>query len=285
MAVEAFVGVLFGAVAGAITFSKIARIQSIAQVKFSDPMCIRYGTGVMQPNDTTDDDDNDDDNDDGLSKKDTIDLPCPVLEFRLVNLLNGEKGGEIVNASVNVVASILVADDESEKRAGQRQSVSKKHKQRTSIVGKATHKTAKRAMQASVASTKAVKTGVRTGTLAAKQTGAALFGVGKKATLATGSLIQQLNKQILKTSKHHAVDGDNVEAEPYNEKEEQELEKELEDLFAARFVEKLEREHGAVSMLAEANKASVAVDEGNAQLAPPRAFYKLEVRTMRRGPG
>jgi len=277
MAAEAFVGVLFGAVAGAITFSKIARVQSIAQIKFSDPICIRYGTGVMQSNDTTDDEDND--NDDGLSKKDadTIDLPCPVLEFRLVNLLNGEKGGEIVNASVNVVASILVADDESEKRTGQRQSVSKK--KRTSIVGKATHKTAKTAVKVSAAGTKAVKTGVRTGTLAAKQTGAALFGVGKKATLATGSLIQQLNNQILRTSKHHAVDGDNVEAEPYNEKEEQELEKELENLFAARLVEKLEREHGAVN-----NQASVAVDEGNAQLAPPRAFYKLEVRTMRREP-
>ena len=33
--------------------------------------------------------------------------PCPILEFRVVNLLHGEKGGEIMNCKLNVVSSTL----------------------------------------------------------------------------------------------------------------------------------------------------------------------------------
>lgn len=43
--IEAFVGVLFASFCGAIVFGKINRIQSFAQVTFSDPIVIRYGSG------------------------------------------------------------------------------------------------------------------------------------------------------------------------------------------------------------------------------------------------
>lgn len=40
-----------------------------------------------------------------------VNLPCPILEFRMVNELSATDGGEILNASVNVVAT-TVNDDE-----------------------------------------------------------------------------------------------------------------------------------------------------------------------------
>eukprot|EP00977_Amphora_coffeiformis_P011452 scaffold2767_cov177-Amphora_coffeaeformis.AAC.26 len=95
---EAFVGVLFASFSGAIVFGKINRIQSFAQVTFSDPIVIRYGSGV-QVEDAHDEDAHD-------SSHPSRALPCPVLEFRLANRLNGTVGGEILDASVNIVASI-----------------------------------------------------------------------------------------------------------------------------------------------------------------------------------
>jgi hypothetical protein len=87
---------------GAILFGKVLRIQSHAQVIFSDPIVIRYGSGV-QP---SDDDDNNNDDDEGSVKK----LPCPVLEFRVVNRLFNETGGEIMDATLNVVANVDAND-------------------------------------------------------------------------------------------------------------------------------------------------------------------------------
>jgi hypothetical protein len=48
MAWEAFVGVLFGSVVSAIFFGKVARTQSVAQIRWSLPICVRYGTGVKR---------------------------------------------------------------------------------------------------------------------------------------------------------------------------------------------------------------------------------------------
>ena len=95
---EALVGVLFASFCGAIVFGKINRIQSFAQVTFSDPIVIPYGSGVQV-----------EDGHDGDVHHDSSHprgLPCPILEFRLVNRLNGTVGGEILDASVNIVASI-----------------------------------------------------------------------------------------------------------------------------------------------------------------------------------
>ena len=112
---ESFVGILFGGLCGAVLHGKVARIQSQAQVLFSDPIVIRYGSGVMN----TDEDDEDDrshvsgrtnksnrfsgDSSKELSKRQ---IPCPVLEFRIVNRLHATKGGEIMDATMNIVASV-----------------------------------------------------------------------------------------------------------------------------------------------------------------------------------
>jgi len=97
---EAFVGVLFASMCGAILFAKVARIQSFAQVMFSDPIVIRYGTGVLV------EEGQDEKSDDGSSSFENENIPCPCLEFRIVNSLNSTFGGEIIDASVNIVASI-----------------------------------------------------------------------------------------------------------------------------------------------------------------------------------
>ncbi|KAL7565771.1 hypothetical protein ACA910_010209 [Epithemia clementina (nom. ined.)] len=44
---EAFVGILYAAFCSAIIFAKLSRTQSIAQVVFSTPLVIRYGSGVV----------------------------------------------------------------------------------------------------------------------------------------------------------------------------------------------------------------------------------------------
>lgn len=72
------------------------RIQSLAPVTFSDPITVRYGTGVrmkrngnhMQMYNETDDDK----------------IPCPILTFRLANLHSDKAGGEIVDSQINVLA-------------------------------------------------------------------------------------------------------------------------------------------------------------------------------------
>ena len=123
-------------------FHWLSRIQSIASIQWSDPMVIRYGTGVLEPkpeddedDDDDDDDDNNDDNndtnggpktsntanikvetgDDNLGSSQTrrqskaVRFPCPVLEFRVINNLSSQKGGEILNATLSVVASTEAA--------------------------------------------------------------------------------------------------------------------------------------------------------------------------------
>lgn len=101
---EALLGVLYSGFCGAILFGKVLRIQSHAQVIFSDPLVIRYGNGVMIPGS--------EDQIPGTESSDeeSAKLPCPVVEFRIVNRLFSEPGGEIMDASLNVVANID-ADD------------------------------------------------------------------------------------------------------------------------------------------------------------------------------
>eukprot|EP00547_Thalassionema_nitzschioides_P006460 CAMPEP_0194202110 /NCGR_PEP_ID=MMETSP0156-20130528/2215_1 /TAXON_ID=33649 /ORGANISM="Thalassionema nitzschioides, Strain L26-B" /LENGTH=541 /DNA_ID=CAMNT_0038927503 /DNA_START=23 /DNA_END=1644 /DNA_ORIENTATION=- len=107
---ESFIGVLYSGFCGAILFGKILRIQSHAQVIFSDPIVIRYGSGVdSQPdNDNVYDDLSEKNNDEPRKQQ----IPCPVLEFRIVNRLFNEVGGEIIDATLNAVASIDADDNE-----------------------------------------------------------------------------------------------------------------------------------------------------------------------------
>mmetsp|Transcript_2815 Transcript_2815/g.7892 ORF Transcript_2815/g.7892 Transcript_2815/m.7892 type:complete len:796 (-) Transcript_2815:184-2571(-) len=119
--IEAFVGVLFASFCGAIVFAKVNRAQSYAQVNFSDPMVIRFGSGVLV--DEQDDEEqkadesarkkddrpfhtSDDDDSNSSASAQQVHYPCPVLEFRVVNRLSTIAGGEILDAVVNIVASV-----------------------------------------------------------------------------------------------------------------------------------------------------------------------------------
>jgi hypothetical protein len=96
MALEAFCGVLFTAVCGAIIFSKLTRFQRNARVVFSSPLIFKYGSGLRTSNDTTDEPEEDD-------------IPFPIVEFRVVNQ-NRNGGGEVLNARVKCVASVNVEE-------------------------------------------------------------------------------------------------------------------------------------------------------------------------------
>ena len=81
-------GVIYVGFIGAIIFGKVLRIHSRAQVEFSNPIVVRYGSGIA--------------NDFQISEDGMI--PCPVLEFRVVNKMYDEVGGEIMDANMNCVA-------------------------------------------------------------------------------------------------------------------------------------------------------------------------------------
>ena len=98
---ESLVGVLYSGFCGAILFGKVLRIQSHAQVLFSDPLVIRYGSGVTQGVTSNGDKDEEDDDEEA-----DIKITCPVLEFRIVNRLYNESGGEIMDATLNCVANV-----------------------------------------------------------------------------------------------------------------------------------------------------------------------------------
>ncbi|KAI2494538.1 hypothetical protein MHU86_19997 [Fragilaria crotonensis] len=107
-ALEAFVGVLFGSFCGAIMFGKVARVRSIAQVEFSDPLVVRYGQGVLVEDADIADDRSAKSASDSSTNASTnlTELPCPVLEFRIANQMHAITGGEIMDCTLNIVASI-----------------------------------------------------------------------------------------------------------------------------------------------------------------------------------
>jgi hypothetical protein len=93
---------LYSGFCGAILFGKVLRIQSHAQVVFSDPIVIRYGSGV----DPLPDQENGAETEENVEKN----ILCPVLEFRVVNRLFKDVGGEIMDATLHAVANVD-ADD------------------------------------------------------------------------------------------------------------------------------------------------------------------------------
>lgn len=107
---ESFVGILFASFCGAIMFAKVSRVRSHAQVIFSDAILVRYGSGVMKTSG------NEDEaslapsavssNEDGEEDVEQAHLPCPILVFRVVNRLHATLGGELLDATINIVASI-----------------------------------------------------------------------------------------------------------------------------------------------------------------------------------
>lgn len=114
MALEGFFGVLIASLCSAIFFAKVSRIQSFAQVDFSEVVCIRYGYGLNEENPNSQKPavaatfqmDLEDEASSAIDLEVDLKLPCPILEFRLVNRMHNIPGGEIVDARINVVASI-----------------------------------------------------------------------------------------------------------------------------------------------------------------------------------
>lgn len=84
----------------AIMFAKVSRIQSYAQVMFSDPIVVRYGSGLARG------DAQDSDTDSASCEIELEKIPCPALEFRLINRMSGTAGGEIIDSTLNIVACI-----------------------------------------------------------------------------------------------------------------------------------------------------------------------------------
>lgn len=135
---ESFVGLLYAGMCAAILFGKIGRIQSHAQLTFSDAICIQYKYEPnYQPETPVDSPEQPRQadvgvligNEDGTAE--TIaspqspppnsiateslfspftpdvksrNIPCPVLKFQLINNLANKRGGEIMDASLKVVA-------------------------------------------------------------------------------------------------------------------------------------------------------------------------------------
>lgn len=102
-------GVLFAGSCGAILFGKVLRSQNHAQVFFSDPIVVRFGkkelsdasNGSMEGHD----EETGEEGSGSLMMEDSdTGIPCPSLEFRLVNRLHDTPSGEIVEANLACVA-------------------------------------------------------------------------------------------------------------------------------------------------------------------------------------
>jgi len=135
---ESFIGLLYAGMCTAIMFGKIGRIQSHAQVTFSDAVCVEYGKLKGEDSSTTSTNsinltsvrlslnerieeesendllDNSDEEDSKVRRSEkpqasttssvsSRDILCPVIKFQLVNQLCNEAGGEILDANMNVM--------------------------------------------------------------------------------------------------------------------------------------------------------------------------------------
>eukprot|EP00804_Cyclotella_cryptica_P011574 CCRYP_012084-RB/>CCRYP_012084-RB protein AED:0.04 eAED:0.04 QI:630/1/1/1/1/0.66/3/74/465 len=123
---EAFVGVLYAGFCTAVLFGKVIRSQSQAQVYFSDPLVVRFGKEELSPGDKKRQgniprgniaavESRDLETGETLASieesvivdaqgDDNVNIPCPSLEFRLVNRLHDIDDGEIVEARLDCVA-------------------------------------------------------------------------------------------------------------------------------------------------------------------------------------
>lgn len=103
---ESLIGVLFVGFCSAILFGKITSFQSNARVTFSDVMVISFGMKEFIE---------DDESVDGSVGEDENQVPqapkmerivCPTIRFRIVNQLHSNRSGEIIDASLNTVATV-----------------------------------------------------------------------------------------------------------------------------------------------------------------------------------
>lgn len=112
LAIEAFLGILFTSVCGAIFYSKIVRLHTQAHVTFSSAICLHYGSGITDPV-----------FDVVRSGKPKEHLSCldkdavtnfPIIELRCLNDRATAGGGEIIGASLKCSVNSLEEVRESE---------------------------------------------------------------------------------------------------------------------------------------------------------------------------
>jgi len=101
---EAFMGVVYADFCATILFGKVLRTQNNAQVFFSDPIVVRFGKKELVEEETKQEYDEELGGLIMANQNDDEDIPCPSLEFRLVNCLHGVPSGEIVEAKLDCVA-------------------------------------------------------------------------------------------------------------------------------------------------------------------------------------
>lgn len=86
---ESLVGLLYAGMCAAIFFGRVARIQSHAQVTFSEGVCVEYGEMKRKLDENSDEEI----------------CECPTLKFQLINQLANIPKGEIMDATLKCVAS------------------------------------------------------------------------------------------------------------------------------------------------------------------------------------
>jgi len=100
---ESLMGLLYAGMCAAILFGRVTRIQSHAQVLFSHPICIEYGEarpanipqGLVKEKHQ----------EKNQAENSTLLNECPTLKIQLVNELANKLRGEIMDATLKVVAS------------------------------------------------------------------------------------------------------------------------------------------------------------------------------------
>jgi hypothetical protein len=95
---DAFSGIIFVGLCGAILYSRAQKIQSIASVLFSDIVVVRFGSGLYGSGV----DYEDDELIQTVGEVETV--PCPIMEFRILNTTGNTLGAEIIDAQVNCIA-------------------------------------------------------------------------------------------------------------------------------------------------------------------------------------
>lgn len=115
---ESFIGLLYSGICTALLFGKVGRIESYAQVLFSNMICVQLSDVPSQSSGNEDSlnrlatkrakvkDGNEDDVPQVLEKE--ILVPCPVLVFQVINELANALGGEILDASLKALVKTEV---------------------------------------------------------------------------------------------------------------------------------------------------------------------------------
>ena len=289
MAFESFVGVLFASITGAIIFSKIARIQSIAPVVFSDPLVVRYGCGLQEKGEEEENgkqhyhEDKSGEDQTGECEKlsrstasNTLEIPCPILEFRVINTLWKQRDGEIMDATVNVMVSRLESASEvSESGSKDQEKLSRNEKLQQQQITKRKQKHRPRPQMRSAPLTVATNRALTTNQ--ASLLHRASVAATRTSRSNSGSLIQRVNNSSISTATMAALtlftsltlnqqmDDKNKEgAEPFNMAQEEE---------AAAAALRMIRQ--------EAPADIVTFDEGLCNVCPRSIFQPLAVETDR----